>query len=52
MKDVCQFYCHLVYFMAIWYVLRSFGIFYGYLVQFPHFGMLSQEKSGNTGSER
>jgi hypothetical protein len=23
---------HLVYFMAIWYILWPFGIFYGYLV--------------------
>jgi hypothetical protein len=25
---------HLVYFTAIWYILRPFGIFYGYLLQF------------------
>jgi hypothetical protein len=24
----------LVYFMAIWYILRPFGIFYGHLVYF------------------
>jgi hypothetical protein len=28
-------YVHLVYFMAIWYILWPFGIFYGYLVFFP-----------------
>jgi hypothetical protein len=28
-------------------ILRPFGIFYGYLVYFPRFGMLYQEKSGN-----
>jgi hypothetical protein len=28
------FYGHLVYFMAIWYILWLFGIFYGYLVYF------------------
>jgi hypothetical protein len=27
--------------------LVDFGIFYGYLVYFPHFGMLYQNKSGN-----
>jgi hypothetical protein len=44
--------------MAIWYVLRPFGIFYGHLVYllviwyiFPLFGcMLHQEKSGNPSS--
>jgi hypothetical protein len=35
--------------MAIWYILMPFGIFYGYLVYFSPFGMLSQEKSGNSG---
>jgi hypothetical protein len=28
---------HLVYFMAIWYSLWPFGIFYGYLVYFSPF---------------
>jgi hypothetical protein len=45
----------LVYFMVIWNILRSFGIFYGNLVMlwlhiwhiFPCFGILCQEKSGN-----
>jgi hypothetical protein len=44
----------MVYFMAIWYILRPFGIFYDHLVYFvvnwcifPRFGMLSQEKPGN-----
>jgi hypothetical protein len=43
----------LVYFMSIWYILMSFGIFYGHLVHvvviwyiFSRFGMLQQEKSG------
>jgi hypothetical protein len=48
------FYCHLVYFIAIWYILWPFGIFYGHLLQFIAiswpFGMLYQEKSGNPGS--
>jgi hypothetical protein len=44
---------HLVYFVAIWYILWPFGIFCGhllyfiFLVYFPQFGMLYQEKSGN-----
>jgi hypothetical protein len=37
----------LVYLMGIWSILLPFGIFYGYLVYFPRFGMLYQEKSGN-----
>jgi hypothetical protein len=32
---------YLVYFVTIWYSLWLFGI------NFPHFGMLTQEKSGN-----
>jgi hypothetical protein len=40
----------LVYFMAIWSIFRPFGIFYGTLVYFSHFGMLPQEKSGNPAS--
>jgi hypothetical protein len=42
-----------IYFMAIWSILRPFGIFCGHLVNFrviwynfSSFGMLSQEKSG------
>jgi hypothetical protein len=35
------FYGHLVYFVAIPYILRLFGTL------FTRFGMLSQEKSGN-----
>jgi hypothetical protein len=30
-------------------ILWTFGIFYGHLVYFSHFGMLYQEKSGNPG---
>jgi hypothetical protein len=36
------FYCHLVYFVAIWYILWSFGV-----PIFSRFGMLRKEKSGN-----
>jgi hypothetical protein len=46
----------LVYFMTIWSILRPLEILYGHLVYFvviwyifPHFGILDQEKSGNTG---
>jgi hypothetical protein len=44
----------LIYFTAIWYISRAFGIFYGHLVNFMaiwyifhRFGKLYQEKSGN-----
>jgi hypothetical protein len=60
MEDVGLFYVYLVYFPAIWYILWPFGIFCGhlvyfvaicyilyFLVYFPQFGMLYQEKSGN-----
>jgi hypothetical protein len=46
MEDVGIFYGHMVYFIAIWYILWPLGIFYGYLVYFPRFGMLYHEKSG------
>jgi hypothetical protein len=35
-----RFYVHLVYFMAIWYNLWTFGIFVVILYIFPRFGML------------
>jgi hypothetical protein len=44
----------LVYFMTIWSILLQLEIFYGHLVRFvviwynfPRFGILDQEKSGN-----
>jgi hypothetical protein len=37
MEDVGILYGHLVYFTAIWSILRPFGIFYGYLVHFLMF---------------
>jgi hypothetical protein len=60
-EDVGLFYGLLVYFTAIWSILRPYGLFYGLLVYFvaiwysllqlgtyfPRFGMLYQEKSGN-----
>jgi hypothetical protein len=45
------FYGYLVYFVVIWYILWLFGIFYGYLVYFFLFGVLYQEKSGNSDLE-
>jgi hypothetical protein len=36
-----------MYFMAIWNILRTFGIFYDLLVHFSGFGIMYQEKSGN-----
>jgi hypothetical protein len=48
----------LVYFLAIWYVLRQFGTFCGYFGNLvaiwyisPNFGILRQEKSGNPGGD-
>jgi hypothetical protein len=37
----------LIYFMDIWNILRTFGIFCVHLVHFSGFGILYQEKSGN-----
>jgi hypothetical protein len=44
----------LIFFMAVWNILRRFGIFYEYLVLFVFpwyifsgFGIMYQEKSGN-----
>jgi hypothetical protein len=34
MENVSIFYGHLVYFMAIWYILRQFGLFCGHSVYF------------------
>jgi hypothetical protein len=51
MDDVGIFYCHLVYFTALWYFLRPFGKYYRYLVYFYPFGMLHQDKSGNPAAD-
>jgi hypothetical protein len=47
----------LIYFVAIWNILQTWGIFYDHLVYFvfiwyifPVLGILCQEKSGNHGS--
>jgi hypothetical protein len=47
MENLVIFYDHLVYFRDIGNILWPFGIFCGYLVIFPRFGILNQEKSGN-----
>jgi hypothetical protein len=45
----------LLYFMVIWNILQSFGIFYGNVVViwyiFPRFGILCQEKSDKVASQ-
>jgi hypothetical protein len=38
MEDVGIFYGHSVYFMAIWHILRLFGISEGNLLYFTRFG--------------
>jgi hypothetical protein len=38
-KLVYVLFCHLVHFMAIWYILGPFGTFYGYLVNYHRFGI-------------
>jgi hypothetical protein len=47
MENVGIFYGHLEYFTAIWYILWPFG---NLLYNFPLFGILCEEKSGNPGS--
>jgi hypothetical protein len=45
--EVVGIFCgHLVYFMAIWSILRPLGILYVYLACFTRFGMFSRLKSG------
>jgi hypothetical protein len=51
MEDGCIFYGHSVHFTAFCYILWTFGIVRGNLVYFSRFGILYQEKSGNTGFE-
>jgi ABC-type transporter Mla subunit MlaD len=47
MVNVGLFYGILANFVVIWYIVWLFGILYGYLVYFPHVGLLYQEKFGN-----
>jgi hypothetical protein len=47
MEYVGIFYGHLVFFVAILYILWPSGIFYGYLTFFTRFGMLYREKAGH-----
>jgi hypothetical protein len=44
MKNVCIFYDHLEYFTAIWNNLWPFGIVFGHLFYFSHFGMFGLRK--------
>jgi hypothetical protein len=46
-EDFGIFYCHLVYFTTIWYILWTFGTFYGFWCIFTVLVWLYQEKSGN-----
>jgi hypothetical protein len=46
------FYGHVVYFMAIWYILWPFGNAVVIWYIFPRFGMLCQEKSGNPSGKK
>jgi hypothetical protein len=48
MEDVDIFYGHLVHFTVFCCILWTFGIVRGNLVYFPRFGILYQEKSGNS----
>jgi hypothetical protein len=48
MENIGIIYDHLVYFTAIGNILFPFGIFCGNLVYFSRFGILDQEKSGNS----
>jgi hypothetical protein len=48
MEDVGVFYGHLVHFAVFCYILLTFGIVRSNLVYFPRFGILYQEKSGNS----
>jgi hypothetical protein len=50
MEDVGIFYDHFIRFMAIWHILRIFGLFEGNLVYLTRFGKLKQEKSGIPGT--
>jgi hypothetical protein len=44
MEDFGVNYVHLVYFTAVWNILRPFGIFYGYLVDFSPFWFVVPRK--------
>jgi phosphotransferase system glucose/maltose/N-acetylglucosamine-specific IIC component len=45
------FYDHLVYCVANLFILWQFGTFCGHLLNYPHFGILSQEKSGSSAAK-
>jgi hypothetical protein len=50
MENVGTFYGHLEYITAIWYILWPFGILVVNWNNFPCFGILHYEKSGNPGT--
>jgi hypothetical protein len=52
MKNVCIFYDHLEYFMAIWYNIWLIGIVCNHLVYFFHFGMFGPRNIWQPWSER
>jgi hypothetical protein len=52
MENAGIFYGHLEYFTAIWYILWPFGNVVVIWYMFPRFGILCQEKSGNTVLDR
>jgi hypothetical protein len=47
MENAGIFYGHLEYFTVIWYILWQFGNVVEIWNNFPRFGILCQEKSGN-----
>jgi hypothetical protein len=49
MNEIKIFYDHLVFFVAICFILRHFGILCVRLLHFRHFGILYQYKSGSPG---
>jgi hypothetical protein len=51
-ENVGIFYGHFEYFTAIWYYLWPFGTVVVICYNFPRFGIMCQEKSGNPGGDR
>jgi hypothetical protein len=52
MEDVGIFYGHLVHFTIFCYILWTFGLVCKNLVYFYRFGILYEEKSGNSGQRQ
>jgi hypothetical protein len=51
MEDVGIYYGPIWSNTAVWYVLSPFGMFCGHSMFFSRFGMLYQEKSGNSDNQ-